>query len=196
MVTWLKVLLPLLALAILSSMFLFSKPRAALQGIGSTESRIVELARKIGIGKPRFSGKTANGASVYVTASSVRRRPDTDRFLDALNVVARMEVGADSVTTATAGKAVLDRDANTANLSGGVIVDTADGYHITTRQALVEIGTMRAETSGAVTATGPLGTLEAGRMQIYERPGTDAPALVIVFNDGVKLVYDPKNNSD
>lgn len=196
MVAWLKVLLPLLALGILSSMFLFSKPRAALQGIGSTEARLVELARKIGIGKPRFSGKTASGASVYVTASSVRRRADEPGVIDALNIVARMETGPDQVTTATAGKSVLDQNTNIATLSGGVIVDTANGYHIKTAEALIEIDAIRAETTGQVSADGPLGQLTAGRMELYERQDATGPALVIVFKDGVKLVYGAKNNND
>lgn len=49
----------------------------------------------------------------------------------------------------------------------------------------------RIESTSPIEATGPLGEFSAGRMIVSHNPETGT--YLLVFQDGVKLIYNPKN---
>ena len=50
------------------------------------------------------------------------------------------------------------------------------------------------ETTGPVFGTGPMGTIEAGRMFVTSQQTSDnaAEQVSVVFKDGVKVIYQPQ----
>ncbi len=70
------------------------------------------------------------------------------------------------------------------------MIASTNGYvmrsdRITSRLSFLEI-----VAPGEVTADGPAGTLRSGGMRIEDRE--DGGNVQLLFTDGVKLVYDPK----
>jgi len=83
---------------------------------------------------------------------------------------------------------------NIATLSGEVTIVTSSGYRLATERLVARFDALYAEAPGPVAGDAPAGNLTAGRMILSNRTGTDQPHLV--FSNGVKLIYDPRDPGD
>ena len=190
LVGFLKIVLPLAALGVLSTLFLISRNIDTNSAIPYAEVDVRELAREERVGEPNFSSVTADGSAIRLYARSARPDIDTpDRLLmDAPQARIQTESGMD--VDITAGSASMDARAELATLTDAVRVTTSTGYEVLTEGVVASLGETRGETDGAATANGPLGKIEAGRITLTE--AEDSPGdYVLVFNEGVKLVYQP-----
>ena len=89
---------------------------------------------------------------------------------------------------ATSGQ--IDQTGGQAILRDGVTITTSTGYKLTTSGLDAALDRTKVVSDGAVTATGPLGRIDAGRMELrHGDAGIDG--YVLIFNGGVKLVYRP-----
>lgn len=185
-IAWLKILLPLVALTMLSTIFLLSRSSEPLQSVPFVEA-LRQGAAGQQVSAPYFSGVTNSGDVLTMTASSVR--PDADGRINADELNARMRLTDGSELQLDAVEAQLQDGQQTAHLSGGVRIESSQGYVMTTREMVSRFDEISAESLGPVQGEGPLGTLEAGRMRITS---TGAEGSVqMVFSGGVKLVYQP-----
>jgi lipopolysaccharide export system protein LptC len=77
-------------------------------------------------------------------------------------------------------------------LREGVKINTSSGYEMVTTGLDAALDRTRMISEGAVTATGPMGRIDAGQMEMRQ---SDAGIgdYVLIFNQGVKLVYNPAN---
>ena len=188
-VGWLKVALPLLALAVLATLFLLADqidPEAALPYAGVD---VVDRAEEPRMTAPSYAGTTSDGAALTLTADEARPAA-TDTPARARVVVLDLDTPDGGRTELRAAMAEIDQAKQQLVLSGGVTVSTNTGYRMETPEVLARMDRSGLESRGAVTATGPAGTLEAGGMvlsQDIQRIG----AYVLVFNQGVRLVYQP-----
>lgn len=187
MVLWLKVTLPLLALAILSTLFLVAEtldPEAAIPYANVDVGQIMEDQ---GVTRPVFGGISQDGVEIALGAESVR--PDGGAFIGrGLNVDMVFPEGGSLKIDSPAGS--IDIAQEEAFLRGGVRLKSSNGYDVSTEEIRTAWSEAVVETAGTVTATGPAGDLEAGRMVL--RGGTGRTGHLLVFNDGVRLVYRPK----
>lgn len=188
-VGWLKVALPLTALAVLATLFLLSDridPDAALP---YAEFDIEDRAREPRMTAPSYAGTTSDGASLVLKAETARpAAPDAPaRAQELLLELATPDGGRTEVRAAAAE---IDQDRRKLVLSGGVTISTGTGYRMETAEVLAHMDRSGLESTGEVTATGPAGDLRAGGMTISQDNRT-AGAYVLVFNRGVRLVYRP-----
>jgi lipopolysaccharide export system protein LptC len=187
MVAWLKIALPLTALGILSTVFLLARQPdntgQILPGILDTS-----LAERTGVTRPSFASVAPNGAAVTLTARRVEQSDASPRAVAATGISAVIERSEMERLTIAAIEAQLDLSDRTAGLSGGVSLETANGYLAQTSTIDLDLENARVVAPGQVGAETPIGSLTAGSL-IYE-PATDG-AHVLVFKDGVKLIYDP-----
>lgn len=195
LVGWLKIALPMAALALLSTLFLLSRepdpditpPRAVLSDGSGTLTE--------GVLNPSFSGTSPDGNLLTMTAETAR--PGADGAVNATNVSAGLTFGAGARVDLSAAAAILEDGKRAMRLEGGVTITTTDGYRIETEAFVARLATSEAFTPGPVTATGPVGRLEAGALRI--RPGADADpsqGTRLLFTDGVRLVYNPDTGGD
>jgi lipopolysaccharide export system protein LptC len=84
--------------------------------------------------------------------------------------------------------------ATEARLSGQVRIETSDGYTMQTEALSTALDATRIVTQDTVTARGPLGEITAGRMEITAENADSA--AVMVFKDGVRLIYLPQSEMD
>jgi len=190
LVAYFKVILPLAALFLLSTLFLLSRSIAPTGTTPFAEKDIEARVRGQQITGAFFSGITQGGDEITVSASTAHPA-GADGSGDAENLRAHM-------TLARGGEIHLESDAGTvtpeadsASFTGNVRITTSTGYTIKTQQLDTGLNTFTAETPGEVEATGPVGDLTAGQMQIGAK-NKDAPVHML-FTKGVKLVYDPRN---
>lgn len=187
LVAWLKIVLPLIALAILSTLFLLSRRIDPQDAIPFAEVDVQDRAREPRLTAPAYSGTTRDGAALTVTAAEAR--PDAGGGASAQRLVARLVAPGGQVTEVTADRADLSEGAGDLVLTGAVTVTTSTGYRIATPRVTAALDRTLVTGDGPVTATGPLGELTAGGLRLTAE-GPDA-SHVLVFNAGVKLIYRP-----
>lgn len=192
LVAWLKILLPLAALAILSTLFLFSRSIDPGDAIPYAEVDVEQLAREPRVGAPEFSGVTEDGAAVIVRADAARPDPADSSRVSATGLFARMEAEGGLVTDLTAAQGRIDPGASLLTLEGGVRIITSTGYAMETEGLTATLDRTHVESAAAVRAQAPYGVLTAGGMVLDHR-GEGAGGHVLLFKDGVKLIYDPRN---
>lgn len=190
-VSWLKIILPLAALAILSTLFLLSNGRDNLGAIPYTQPDLQERMREGMINTPQFAGASAHGDLISFSAQTAKPDPSNDRMARAEKLSARIDLVGGTILTFESDSAVLDTSEDTARLTGGVVVTTSTGYDLRTAALFTSMREIEAETEGNVRGTAPAGSVEAGKMVLSSDPETGDAHLL--FTNRVKLVYQPKN---
>jgi len=186
-VAWVKVILPLLALALLSTLFLFSRTPDPNRAIPFAEVDVEELAREQSLGNPRFAGTMSDGREVIFTANRVMPQLTNPNMLDADSIEARIDLSPDLILLIVAGSGLFDLHSEAVDLGDEVQLTTSTGMRLTTSILRLEMATSSAEAPGDVQVTGPGLTLTAGSMRISAVDGRN----VVLFNDGVRMLYDP-----
>lgn len=191
LVAWLKILFPLAALAILATLFLFSRVIDPTQAIPFAEVDVEALIKDPRIIAPDYAGVTEDGAALTIRAVSARPDADAKGSASASGPVLVIETPDGVRTEISADTGQIDNAAGTVQLLGSVSLSTTLGYRIETGGISASLDRTRLETEAGITATGPLGTLTAGKMLLQlAEPVTHT--YVLVFTGGVKLLYDPK----
>ena len=190
-VAWAKVILPIAALGILSTLFLFSRNVDTTQSIPYADVDVEELAQEQRIGAPNYAGVTQDGAAISITAKSARPDPDTQGKVIATDLVAIIEDSTGGRIDVTSSDGVINTEHQFAKLQGGVQILTSTGFTIDTSGVTAALDQSSLITDGQITAQGPLGTLNAGLMELQTQNGPDGSHL-LVFKGGVKLIYNPK----
>lgn len=194
LVAWLKILLPLAALGLLSTLFLISRGSDPGDTIPFAEFDIEQRARDQGVTAPSFAGATDSGDLVTFTAGTARPDPENRNRALASDIAARIELKEGGEVRFSADSGTLDQRADMARLIGGVTVTSSTGYRVLTEDLVTGIENLRAESGGPIEAEGPPGRFSAGRMVMESDPASGHVHLV--FTDGVKLVYDPAEKKE
>jgi lipopolysaccharide export system protein LptC len=189
MVAILKVLLPIAALVLLSTLFLVSRSVDPTTTIPFSQADIDDRLRDQQVTGPVFSGSTATGDEITLTAAVARPgaaggTASAEALTGRINIAGGREV----VLSADAGR--FDPAADEASLAGSVRVETSDGYDVTTEELSASLSDLRVTAPGPVSGTAPFGRLSAGSMELSRR--AEGGSAHLLFKDGVKLVYDPK----
>lgn len=200
-VRWLKIGLPLLALGLLSAVFLLPRDNGFDGGLIYSTADLLALGEGLTVSNPRFTGATEEGEPFVVSAATATPDgPDPEEVvLDAPE--AKVDQEARSVVLTAATGTLLPKESRLA-LSGGVTLVTSDGYEVTTAHVTANIKTGTLDAPGPVRAVGPQGAIEAGSFRAERAPKPDgdaAPAATgdlsvgdrIWFENRVKVTYAP-----
>lgn len=184
-VGFLKIALPLGALALIAAIFLF--PRADLgESIGFSDLDF-DLRDGLQVNAPRFSGRDAEGRPFAVSAEWARPdRPDPERV--ALGPV-RGEIALDArgVMTLEAGGGEMRPKADRLLLTEGVALATADGWRLSAASADLDMRAGALSAEGPVRGDGPGGEIDAAKMRAAQAP----EGYIIWFEGGVRVRVDP-----
>ena len=193
LVGWLKVALPLFALAVLSSLFLVARSIDPEGALTLTEAELADRLREPRITAPAYAGTTRDGATISVTASVAR--PASEGGASAEEVRAELATPDGARSTLSAAGLRFTSDAAQAVLEGGVLISQSLGYEFRTDSLTLNLDRSGMDSAGAVEGFGPLGQLTAGRMALTPADGANGRYL-LVFNGGVRLIYQPGQSSD
>lgn len=194
LVAWMRIILPLAALSLLSTLFLISETVDPSQSLPTMSVDLAARAENQGATNTTFAGVTRRGDEVAVTTATARPNRSNPQLIEALDVVAQFNLVSGTVLDVVSDSGALDHGNLTAMLEGNVNLVTTTGFDLTTARLDAQLDTLYAETPGAVSGKGPPGTLVAGRMILSQNPETEAAYLR--FTDGVKLVYKPQVSGD
>jgi lipopolysaccharide export system protein LptC len=190
LVAWLKIVLPLIALAILSSLFLLSRQIDPAAVLPASDPGLADRLREPRLTEPVFTGVTPDGSAVTVTAVEMRPLPGSLTEGTARTLTVRVETPGGNIATLAAPKGQLDTAAKTLALSGGVTIVTADGYSLAAPDMDASMATSELNATGGVTGESPFGTIRSRMMYVTRNP--DHPDTQIVdFIGDVRLLYLP-----
>lgn len=188
-VGWLKVGLPLTALAILSTLFLVARridPDAALP---YAEVDVEDLAREPRMTAPTYAGTTEDGSALTLSADEAR---PASKGSPAQAAGLRLDLATPDGgrTELLAADARMDDTAREVVLSGGVALTTSTGYRLETAEIAAKLDRTGLESRAPVRATGPAGEITADGMSLSQDNRTPGD-YVLVFKGSVRLVYQP-----
>jgi lipopolysaccharide export system protein LptC len=188
LVGWAKIILPLCALALLSTLFLFARDANTTDELALAQA--TEIARQQRVTTPEFAGVTDDGSIIVITAKSAR--PDSERLdtikIDDLRMRLDTTDGAHVEITAVAGE--VDGRVQTASFLGLARLETSNGYEMETNGLIAELDTGRVTSNGLLEIRAPFGTLTAG-MVTFEVASQQAGQQML-FTNGVRLLYTPQ----
>lgn len=187
-VAWSKIVLPLAALALLSTLFLFARQPPGNSDIPFSE--IEEIARQPRVSGASFAGVAEDGSVIAIRAAVIRPMPEAPGSfaMDRL----RAEVsGADGTRVEmTAGAGEIDGSAQRARLTGLVQVTASSGYRMETAGIEADLRSGEIRSLGPLEVRGPPGSFTAGQLVIRTAPGGGGQRLL--FTGGVRLLYTPQ----
>ena len=185
---WMKVLLPLAALALLSTIFLLARGTNNVQSIPYAD--LAAMAREQGMTNPNLAGVTTDGSAVSITAAALR--PATNA-VDAFSIIAPVLVlnATDgSRVEVSSGLAEIDGRRKLMTLTELVRLGTSSGYMMETSGIAADLASGVISSLGPLEVQAPFGTLTAGKVVVMTSP--DGLGQQMVFNGGVRLLYQPQ----
>ena len=180
--------LPVLALMLLSTLFLVARKVNPDHAIPFATVDVSERARDRQLTMPRFTGVSQGKTAFDLSARKAKPDADDPRKMsaEALRLVLSDDKGGQSTVVSDTGD--IDTAARQIVLTGDVRVETSTGYALRTDQLEGSLGRLSVVSPGEVTGDGPLGTLRAGSLRLEE---DDAGNARLLFTNGVDLLYTP-----
>ncbi len=193
-VAWMKVLLPLGAVALIAAIFLTARDKGDLTQIFTAEE-LATLGAGLRLDNPRFAGLTEQGEPFAIRADWALPDSALPRLIDLKRPEGEIEMSDGRTISARAATGRMHREDKTLVLEGGVVLDTSDGYHIETGLIEIDLGAKTANAPGPVSGTGPRGQINAGSFRAAAGEGT-AGVGQIWFENRVRLVFIPDKGPD
>jgi len=193
-VGWLKLVMPLAAIGLLSTLFLVSNRVDPSRALPFAQVDVEALAREPRIDMPSYAGMTVDGAALMVTARDVRSDPMAERRLTARDLVATVETPDGALNRVFANEGEIDRPSEMLRLSGDVRLVAHAGYVVASEALVARLDRTHLESPGPVTGEMPGGHIAAGGMLLsLEQPQGEAGdgQYVLVFTRGVRMLYTP-----
>ena len=194
-ISWAKVLLPIAALTILSTIFLVSRNVDPTASIPFAQVDVEQLLRDQGISAPVYSTLSGEGTAVTFKAARVLPTQGEEDGGQAEDVQLSLEYPDGLKVNVVSNQAIMSDGGQVARLQGEVEITTSEGYVMTTDALLADIQGAWLRSDTQVVENGPFGNLVAETMEIKESGG-DPTTHVVDFKDGVKLLYTPQPDED
>ena len=184
-----KVTLPIVALGLLSSLFLLSgapDPDAALP---YAEVDIDQIIREQRVSQPRFAGVLGDGREIVLVAEAVLVDANQTDRIRAQSIEGRMDLSATDFLTIEAALGDFDMVGQIATLSDGVILRSSLGYRIDSETLLMALDVVNMRSPTPVHVTGPGLDVTADTMELSGPDGE----TILRFNGSVRVLYQPQS---
>jgi lipopolysaccharide export system protein LptC len=192
-VTVTKVVLPLIAIGLLGTVFLFTNDDSLEGGFTFSKADLDTLESGMQIVKPRMFGSNSNGDLYDFVADALLPDSLTPSLVEAQKISGEIQYQTGETVQLSAGKAEFMLEGNQLRLSGGMLVVTSDGSRVTGEGLLADLDTGKLISNGAVSATSPLGNIQAGNFRVELVGVDDEEKQMIWFENGVMLSFKPES---
>ena len=189
-VVWVKTLLPIVALGMLSTIFLFSGRVDVTQSLPYAKLNIAEIVREQRITKPYFSGVSNNGTEITVSAAYASSDTQNSNILNITDLSIILISEHEKAVRITAGLGVLDAAKQKAMASKDVYLTAMPDFWLKTNNLTVDLKQGIATADTLFQSITALGTIDAGNMVVK----TITSDQQIIFKNGVRLIYYPNQN--
>jgi len=187
-----KVILPLLALGILSMLFVLSQPNRDGEPLRFVKDEAAAASREEHLAQPDYRSVTDSGGALRLKAADLRPVPETDGRYAGTDLEGWIDGLRGRAYALSSETGELDEADGLAWLRGNVRVIQSDGHTALSDEVEISTDLTRLVSPGPVHAFGPTGTLDADSMEMRGQPDLGS-GTVTVFRGNVRLLYDPKD---
>ena len=184
-----KVVLPGVAMIILSTLFLLPDNRTKIQAINTIDKSTLNIVKKAGINKPSFRGTLASGSNLELSASEIMTKNNDNNIVEINNISARLELNKTNWAIASAKKGLININKQTAEMIGRVSARSSNGILFETSDLKLFYAKSLVKTAEEVIMKGPFGTIKAGSAEFYEMKQKSGIGYVLIKKKGVKMRY-------
>jgi lipopolysaccharide export system protein LptC len=188
LVTGLKIVLPLVALGILSTLFLLSDPPDPERAIPYAEVDVAQLAREMRLTRPRYAGMLDDGREITLVAETATPDFEATDVIVTDTMEGRVALGDGAFVYLDAGDGRIDMAGRVADLGGGVEAETTEGWRILSGAMRVRLAELGVVAPGDVRIEGPGLEIDAGGMDLSGAAGEE----IVHFTGGVRVLYRPE----
>ncbi len=190
-----KVILPLIAVALLATVFLFTSERKIDGGFEFSKADLVSLEAGMMVSKPRFSGSTVGGDEYNFIADFLRPDAPKPTRVTASQISGEINYLQGTTVQISASEAEVSLADRTIQLTEGVTIVFSDGFRVNSENLYAELNESRLTTNGPVTALSLMGNIRAGNLRVETVRKDGEENQMIWFEKGVKLVINLDNGS-
>ncbi len=188
LVLWLKVSLPVAALAILSTLFFAAETLDPEAAIPFADVDVERILTEQGMSSPEFGGVTKNGVAISMTADTIAPGSDRGR-MNASRLVATFDLPNGGHIDIASDAGFVNSVTKEATLQGDARLESSSGYVVTSDRFVASFEEARVTADSEVQVVGPAGEIMAGQMELTR--SKDGDTYLLVFKSGVRLVYKP-----
>jgi len=192
-ITITKVVLPLIAIGLLGTVFLITNDDSLEGGFSFSQADLAALESGMRIDKPKIFGSNPNGDVYSFVADALLPDSLDPSLVEAQRISGEITYQDGEVIQISAEKAEFLLDGNQIRLSGGMLAVLSDGSRIASDGLLAELDSGKLTSTGAITASGPLGNIQAGNFRVELVGEKDEEKQMIWFENGVMLSFKPES---
>ena len=189
-----KITLPSIALIILSVLFLLPDKRTTIQAFDNIDKSLLKIVQKAGIDKPSFRGTLASGSNLELYANEIVPKDKKNNVIEINEITARLELDPKVGATAYATKGVINIEQQTAEMVGKVKVEGFNDITVEASDLKVFYDKAIAKTNQPVLMLGNFGMIRAGAAEFSDKSKKSEIGYVLLFSDGVKMLYNMGND--
>lgn len=162
-----KRLLSFSAFAIIFAVLAFFVVQRAPRDLDLSFGKLGRIENDLAMTNPRLSGADASGNPFVITAKEAVQDADNPKRYTLTTLEADMTTP-EGWVNARAGSGIVDMNAQTMNLTGGIDLFTDTGYELHTSAAMVDLKGNVVRGEQPVNGQGPMGAMRADTFQ-YDR---------------------------
>lgn len=180
-----KVMLPIVALSLVSMVILYSANGRDGETIRITATEMNEITTDRALVAPKLIGTDGRGQPFTVTAKGASVEPGKARLMTIDEVKADITMQDRSWLQVGAVEGVLDVEGKTLDLNKAINIYSDRGYECHTERARYDFGSGTLRGDQPIKCQGPLGVIAAKRFEGMKDPG------ILTFSGGVSTNYFP-----
>lgn len=190
----LKIAFPLIAIALLSTVFLVPREDKIEGGLVFTKIDIATLGDGLTISNPRFSGITNSGDTFTITAK--RAIPDAAKptKIEMADITAHLTFSDGLLVDVAAPFGVARLGSQVLEIEGELTASGSNQYSFKAEGGVFDLRSGTYESDGPVQLDGPGQHLTAEKMTV--RPSDTGNGHIFLFENKVQMSYAPKTASE
>jgi lipopolysaccharide export system protein LptC len=189
-----KVILILVALGLLSSIFILSTTVESKTSVPTSHLDLRQRVQEKGVLNPHFAGVSKNEYEINLRATYAHPINGEMQKFKAQNVNADIKTPSGRIIYIASDSADVTQHNFIANLIDNVVINTDNGYRLTTEILETRFDTIFAKSPVPVAGAGPIGDIESNRMLLISHETTGDAHLL--FEGDVKVIYKPRNTGE
>ncbi|MEM7240705.1 MAG: LPS export ABC transporter periplasmic protein LptC [Pseudomonadota bacterium] len=188
-----RIALPILAVLIISSLFLFEREDALRDDAFVVADQIKEAASDQRITNPKYSGLSREGDAFTITAEEAFPDGPRPNSIEMNAPVILIETKRGLAIETQAQKGRIDFQKRNAALNGYVNLVASNGLSANSDMVFFDFETGTIESPNKIKAKSSIGSIEAGNMKTAPSQNNleNTAENIIYFADGVRVIYQP-----
>lgn len=192
----LRLVLPLGALVLLSTVFLVSRSIDPQRAVELADVDVAELTREPRIGTARIASVTQDDTALMIQADAVRSAGNLQQsgpaHLTLKTPRGVLNFPSGRIAQFQSGTGELDQLRDQLVMREDVRLETSDGYRLAMSELVSRLQSTHITGTGGIEGVGPPGSITADTLELTAKTG-ESGGYLLAFSGNVRLIYLPED---